>query len=186
MLLSPSAGGAPVLPRAAPPVLPGPSPTEKACHVRTDGRWPHIHFEVFESAEAAVSGEASVLTAQIARPEAECPEVYTADPRYSNSTRNLGRITLASDNVFTDNTKAQIAQQTLALSGDPWRGYAGRLTIPVDFTADRSTGMGPPPATAGERRQGTTEIPPMRFDDQAAPFSPLTRGCAAGPAKASR
>ena len=33
-----------------------------------DGRWPHIHFEVFETVQTAISGECSVLTAQIALP----------------------------------------------------------------------------------------------------------------------
>ena len=115
-----------------------------------DGRWPHIHFEVFESASAAVSGEASVLTAQIALPEADCAAVYATDARYANGTRNLGRITLASDNVFRDNSEAEIRQQTLTLSGDPSRGYVGRLTIPVDFNADRDAGMEPP--AGGDRR----------------------------------
>lgn len=109
-----------------------------------DGRWPHIHFEVFTSAEAAVSGEASVLTAQIALPEAESADVYAADARYSNGTRNLGRITLASDNVFADNTEAQIEQQTLSLTGDQISGYRGTLTIPIDFTAERGANMAPP------------------------------------------
>jgi protocatechuate 3,4-dioxygenase beta subunit len=111
-----------------------------------DGRWPHIHFEVFESVEAAVSGEASVLTAQMALPEAECAAVYAADARYANGTRNLGRISLATDNVFRDNSAAALTQQTLALSGTPQAGYSGTLTIPVDFTAERSAGgMGAPP-----------------------------------------
>jgi protocatechuate 3,4-dioxygenase beta subunit len=109
-----------------------------------DGRWPHIHFEVFASAEAAVSGEASVLTAQIAMPETEAAAVYAADARYSNGTTNLGRITVASDNVFGDNSDAAIAQQTLSITGDPLTGYAGTLTIPVDFTAERSSSMAPP------------------------------------------
>lgn len=115
-----------------------------------DGRWPHIHFEVFESIEAAVSGEASVLTAQMALPEADCAAVYAADPRYANGTRNLGRITIASDNVFSDNSAAEIEQQTLVLSGEPTTGYSGTLTIPVDFAADRSAGMAvPPPGSFG-------------------------------------
>ena len=109
-----------------------------------DGRWPHIHFEVFESAEAAISGEASVLTAQIALPEAEAAAVYAADARYSNGTTNLGRITIASDNVFGDNSEAAIAQQTLSITGDPLVSYAGTLTIPVDFTAERSSSAAPP------------------------------------------
>lgn len=111
-----------------------------------DGRWPHFHFEIFESIEAAVSGEASVLTAQIALPEADCADVYAADSRYANGTRNLGRISLSSDNVFKDNSADEIAQQTLALTGEPQTDYAGTLTIPVDLTAERSAGgmMAPP------------------------------------------
>lgn len=113
-----------------------------------DGRWPHIHFEIFRSAEAAVAGEASVLTAQIALPEAACAAVYAADPRYRNGTRNLGRITLARDNVFADNGAAALAQQMLEMTGDPGAGYQGRVTIPVDFSADASE-MAPPPGGPG-------------------------------------
>ena len=111
-----------------------------------DGRWPHMHFEVFESVSAAVSGEASVLTAQIALPEADSAAIYAADARYSNGTVNLGRITIATDNVFSDNSAEEIAQQTLAMTGDPASGYAGTVTIAVDLTAERSTGgmMAPP------------------------------------------
>ena len=98
-----------------------------------DGRWPHIHFEVFESVEAAVSGEASLLTAQIALPEEESAALYAADSRYSNGTRNLGRITIASDMVFRDNTEAEIAQQLMALTGDPQTGYTGTVSIPIDL-----------------------------------------------------
>lgn len=110
-----------------------------------DGRWPHIHFEVFETAEAAVSGKASVLTAQVALPEADCAKVYASHADYFNGTRNLGRISLASDNVFSDNSAAQIAQQTMAMSGSPEAGYTGTVEIPVDFGADRSVSMPPPP-----------------------------------------
>lgn len=110
-----------------------------------DGRWPHIHFEVFESAAAAVSGEASVLTAQMALPEAECATLYASDSRYGNGTRNLGRISIATDNVFRDNSAAAIAQQTLALTGSPQSGYRGLVTIPVDLAAERSSGIGAPP-----------------------------------------
>lgn len=119
-----------------------------------DGRWPHIHFEVFQSVEAAISGEASVLTAQIAMPEAEAAAVYAADSRYSNGTANLGRITIATDNVFSDNSEAEIAQQTLALTGNPQSGYQGTLTIPVDFTAERSASMAPPAGGMGTEPPG--------------------------------
>lgn len=120
-----------------------------------DGRWPHIHFEVFETVEKAVSGEASLLTAQIALPEAESAAVYAADSRYSNGTANLNRITIASDMVFRDNTEDQIAQQTLALTGDVSSGFAGTVTIPIDLTAERGT-MSAPPANG---RRGPPPAP---------------------------
>ncbi|ANT62448.1 hypothetical protein AYJ57_18790 [Salipiger sp. CCB-MM3] len=109
-----------------------------------DGRWPHIHFEIFESPEAAVSGAEPVLTAQIALPDDEAAKIYEQDARYSNGTRNLGRITIPSDNVFGDNTDAEIEQQTLAMSGSVSDGYTGTLTIPVDFDAEKSTMAAPP------------------------------------------
>lgn len=107
------------------------------------GRWPHIHFEIFESAEAAVAGEASVLTAQIALPQDVCAALYAADPLYAGSTENLDRLTLQSDNVFGDNSEVELAQQTPEISGDAASGYLAKLTIPVDFNADRTVSMGP-------------------------------------------
>ena len=109
-----------------------------------DGRWPHLHFEVFDSAEAAVSGAASRLTAQIALPADVCATVYARDARYSNGTRNLGRITLARDMVFRDNTEAELNQQMLALEGSPDGGYRGRVTIPLDLTAAGGSAGAPP------------------------------------------
>jgi len=125
-----------------------------------DGRWPHIHFEVFETAEAAVSGEASLLTAQIAMPETEAAAVYAADARYSNGTQNLGRITIPTDNVFGDNTESEITQQTLTLIGSPETGYSGTLSIPIDFTADRSASMAAPPAGGPGGPSGPGGEPP--------------------------
>ncbi|KQT45999.1 hypothetical protein ASG47_13755 [Devosia sp. Leaf420] len=121
-----------------------------------DGRWPHIHFEVFENAEKAVSGDASLLTAQIALPHDISADVYAADSRYSNGTSNLGRITIATDMVFRDNSEAEVAQQTLAITGSPTGPLAGTVTIPVDLTATRSTSGGRP---AGAPPSGNP--PPM-------------------------
>ncbi|NGP17999.1 dioxygenase family protein [Devosia aurantiaca] len=113
-----------------------------------DGRWPHMHFEVFESVEAAISGEASVLTAQIAMPEAESAALYAADSRYSNGAENLTHVSLTSDMVFSDNSAEALAQQTMTVAGDAASGYAGSVVIAVDRTAERSSGGmpdGPPP-----------------------------------------
>lgn len=127
-----------------------------------DGRWPHFHFEVFESVGAAVSGAASLLTAQIALPQEECAAVYAVDTRYENGTRNLGRTSLEGDGVFGDNSAEEIDQQTLAMTGDPSAGYLGTVAIPIDFTADRSAGgmMAPPDGI------GPGGSPPEGFDGE--------------------
>jgi protocatechuate 3,4-dioxygenase beta subunit len=94
-----------------------------------DGRWPHMHFEVFADAESAVSGKASLLTSQIALPEAAAAALYAADPRYAASGTNLAATSLARDMVFGDNSAEQIAAQMLAVSGDAAAGYRGSVTI---------------------------------------------------------
>ncbi|MFV0459963.1 MAG: intradiol ring-cleavage dioxygenase [Actinomycetales bacterium] len=93
------------------------------------GRWPHIHFEVYSSlAEATATSSTIVKTSQLALPEAAAREVY-ATTGYSSSITNLNRITLATDNVFSNNSASgQIAEVT----GDTTNGYTASLTIAVD------------------------------------------------------
>ena len=57
-----------------------------ACYA---GRWPHIHFEVFDSLEAAVAGENARLTSQIALPEQACTAVFGYDTGYAASVPNM-------------------------------------------------------------------------------------------------
>lgn len=93
-----------------------------------DGRWPHMHLEVFSGPSAAVNGDGALVTSQIAMPEAAMTPLYAADPRYGTSVPNLAGTSLAGDMLFSDNTALQIAQQTLALSGDG-AGLKGALTV---------------------------------------------------------
>lgn len=86
------------------------------------GRWPHLHFEVFASADQAVSGDAALLTGQFALPEAECRAVY-ADPRYGKSLVTLGSLSLTGDGVFRRSSAEELAAQMLALQGDPVAGF---------------------------------------------------------------
>jgi protocatechuate 3,4-dioxygenase beta subunit len=89
------------------------------------GRYPHCHFEVFASAEAALRGERPLLVSQLAFPADECRAIYRDDARYGESLRNLDRMPLARDFVFDDGAAGQV----IAMSGDPSRGYRGSATI---------------------------------------------------------
>lgn len=99
-----------------------------ACY---DGRWPHIHFEVFSSIEMAVSGKAALLTSQFALPEAECRAVYGANALYQESVGNLERVSLSHDGIFRDSSEQELAAQMLVLDGDPAGGFSatGRVGV---------------------------------------------------------
>ena len=77
------------------------------------GRWPHVHFEVFRSTDAAVAGERALLTGQLAFAEDLVRAYYAGDDRYAASIPNLNQLTLTSDNVFGDSTPLQLAAQTV-------------------------------------------------------------------------
>lgn len=99
-----------------------------ACY---DGRWPHMHFEVFSSLANATSGRYAVLTSQLALPAAINSAVFADTATYPSSATNYARVSLSSDNVFGDNTSAQIAQQTPTFSGSPSAGYTATALIGV-------------------------------------------------------
>ncbi|MBL4930033.1 dioxygenase family protein [Fuscibacter oryzae] len=92
------------------------------------GRWPHIHFEVFASASAAVSGTAALLTSQIAMPGAAAQALYLADARYAGSIAPLAGVTFEGDWIFGDNTPEQRAAQLMRLSPG---GVDGLVTVGV-------------------------------------------------------
>jgi protocatechuate 3,4-dioxygenase beta subunit len=91
-----------------------------------DGRWPHIHFEVYETQAAATSGRNAILTSQIALPAAADEAAYGA-AGYEDSVRNLSRVSLESDNVFRDGAEAQ----TPTVAGDAGSGFTITMDIVV-------------------------------------------------------
>lgn len=95
------------------------------------GRWPHIHFEIFSSLASATGGRYATLVSQLAMPSAACSTVYAGASGYSSSATNLARVTIPSDNVFGDNSAAQIAQQTPTLSGSVAEGYTGTAIVGI-------------------------------------------------------
>ncbi|MGW0183279.1 dioxygenase [Nocardia sp. NPDC003345] len=123
-----------------------------ACY---SGRWPHIHFEVYDSLEVAVAGENARLTSQIALPQDVCEQVFNADPGYARSLGNLADVTLATDNVFGDGWDAEMATVT----GSAQSGMDISLTIGVAEKSENQDGGGPggaPPGGPG----GTPPGPP--------------------------
>lgn len=91
------------------------------------GRWPHIHFEVYRSANSATQWTNKLRTSQLAFPAEVCQTVYAGAAGYSASVTNLSRITLASDNVFSDGVGLQMA----TLSGSLADGYVARLQVGI-------------------------------------------------------
>ena len=90
------------------------------------GRWPHAHFEVYPSLEEATDGSAAIKTSQLALPQGDCETVY-ADDRYGDSARNLGQLSLDTDNVFSDGWTEQLA----AVSGSTADAYSASLPVRV-------------------------------------------------------
>ena len=96
-----------------------------ACY---QGRWPHIHFEVYPSLETANDEANKIATSQIALPKDACDTVY-ATPGYEQSVQNLSRLSLQTDMVFADDGGVH---QLGTMSGDVAGGYSVRLTVPVN------------------------------------------------------
>jgi protocatechuate 3,4-dioxygenase beta subunit len=90
------------------------------------GRWPHIHFEVYESVDAATSAGSRLTTSQIALPAETCELVY-ATQGYEQSVDNLAQTSLDTDNVFNDGYAGQLA----TASGSVADGIAIELNVGV-------------------------------------------------------
>jgi protocatechuate 3,4-dioxygenase beta subunit len=90
------------------------------------GRWPHIHFEVYESLRAAAEGASKLKTSQLAIPQDACKSVY-ATAGYEQSLANLPQTSLDGDMVFSDGYSSQLA----AWSGSPDDGIALKLNVGV-------------------------------------------------------
>src|SRR5215207_3132928 len=90
------------------------------------GRWPHVHFEVYESLAAATAGGTKLRTSQLAIPQEACEAVY-ATAGYEQSVANLSGTSLDSDMVFSDGYQSQLATVT----GDVEGGYTLTLNVGV-------------------------------------------------------
>ena len=94
-----------------------------ACY---SGRWPHIHFEIYPSLSSATSSANKINTSQLALPEAACNSVF-ATSGYSTSVSNLSRVSLSTDNVFSDG----VTLETPTITGSVADGFVASLTVAI-------------------------------------------------------
>ncbi|MEJ3749140.1 intradiol ring-cleavage dioxygenase [Actinomycetes bacterium KLBMP 9797] len=107
-----------------------------------DGRWPHIHFEVYPDQASITDSGNTIATSQVALPKDVCAAVY-AQSGYDASVENLSGVSLQSDNVFRDDGGAS---QLATVTGDVSSGYTVSLSVGVDTTtAPRGGGTGGAP-----------------------------------------
>ncbi len=93
------------------------------------GRWPHIHFETYPSLNAATDASAVsdyAKVSQLALPAAACLQVYGVAAGYGASVSNFAAISLASDNVFGNDSAAQ---QLATVTGNATDGFVATLQV---------------------------------------------------------
>jgi protocatechuate 3,4-dioxygenase beta subunit len=103
------------------------------------GRWPHIHFEVYPDQAGIADASNAIATSQIALPQDACDAVY-ATSGYEASVNTLSQVTLATDNVFGDDSGVH---ELGTVTGDVTSGYAVSLTAAVDTTTTPTAGRAP-------------------------------------------
>ena len=81
---------------------------------------------MFPSVAAATNVANKVATSQIALPKAACDQVY-ATAGYESSIANLSRVSLATDNVFSDGSALELA----TVSGGVESGFTAALTVAI-------------------------------------------------------
>ncbi len=75
------------------------------------GRWPHVHFEIFNSLSATTSGKNNIKTSQLALPAEACREMY-ARAGYERSAAHFDGMTINDDGIFGADSTVQMASVT--------------------------------------------------------------------------
>ncbi|MEU5870560.1 intradiol ring-cleavage dioxygenase [Glycomyces sp. NPDC047369] len=123
-----------------------------ACY---DGRWPHIHFEVYPDVDSITDSANAIATSQLAIPQDAAETVY-AEEGYEQSVENLAKVSLETDNVFSDDSGAS---QIPSVSGDVDSGFTFTLPVGVD-TSTEAGGGGTAPSGGGGGEGGPGGTPP--------------------------
>ncbi|CAM3128250.1 hypothetical protein [Tsukamurella hominis] len=115
-----------------------------ACY---EGRWPHVHFEVYRDRADITNAESAIATSQLAFPEDVCDAVY-ATAGYESSIRAFATVSLTSDGVFGEDGAAH---QLATVTGDVTTGYRVSLPVGVDTRTTPKVGSMPGPPPGGGR-----------------------------------
>lgn len=100
-----------------------------------DGRWTHIHFEVYPDAKSATDVANAIATSQVAFPKAMLDTVYQDTDLYPESATNLANVgSLENDGIFGDGYELEMGTFT----GSPSKGYVGSLAVAIDTTTTPS------------------------------------------------
>jgi protocatechuate 3,4-dioxygenase beta subunit len=94
-----------------------------ACY---SGRWPHVHYEVYPTVDAITDASNKIATSQLALPDDVNQAVY-ATTGYDGSAGNFSRVSLETDNVFSDGT----AGEEPTVTGSVAAGYTVEITSAV-------------------------------------------------------
>ena len=133
-----------------------------ACY---QGRWPHVHFEIYPSLDRATDPANRIATSQIALPSDICKQVYATDG-YASSQTTFPQVSLASDMVFgNDQGIHQIGAMSGTIDFGPHRGAAGprpdRLTAALGHADAPALGRAPARVVRGS---GGEELGEHRSD----------------------
>ncbi|MBC2681426.1 3,4-dioxygenase subunit beta [Corynebacterium anserum] len=100
-----------------------------------EGRYPHIHFEVFPEIDSISDASNNVLVSQIVVPDAVTEPTYATD-NYASSVTPKSHMTLDKDNVFGDGADLQ----TPTVTGGVKSGFEMTITVGVDTTTEQTGG----------------------------------------------
>jgi protocatechuate 3,4-dioxygenase beta subunit len=99
-----------------------------ACY---SGRYPHLHLEIFKQGARALDASTRVLTTQLTAPREVCSRVYAGAAGYTGSAARFKGLRPRDDMVFASSSPAELALQTLAITGDLRAGFTGRATLGI-------------------------------------------------------
>ncbi|WP_394553061.1 3,4-dioxygenase subunit beta [Agromyces sp. MMS24-JH15] len=115
------------------------------------GRWTHLHFEVYPDLASATKVSNVIATSQAAFPPEMLGGVYALDA-YAGSARNLAGVgtAIADDGIFGD---GDWTLQVPTITGSAGAGYVGALAVAIDTaTTPGGGGMGGPGGPGGGPR----------------------------------